>query len=102
VDYCLTQEFVDAYRKDSMKASKEKLEASIKQNKEAAGVKVSANVRIGAPYEEILKEEREKNIDLIVMASHGKTGFIHHLMGSVAERVSRGAKGQVMLVKASQ
>lgn len=74
---------------------------SIKQNKEADGVTVFANVRVGSPYEEILKEELEKNIDLIVIATHGKTGFIHHLMGRVAERVFRGAKGQVMLVKAT-
>ncbi|MFA6129302.1 MAG: universal stress protein [Bacteroidales bacterium] len=84
-----------------MNASKEKLEMSIKQNKEADGVTVFANVRVGSPYEEILKEELEKNIDLIVIATHGKTGFIHHLMGRVAERVFRGAKGQVMLVKAT-
>jgi len=99
VDYCLAQEFVDQFRKSSVDASKDKLQTIIKKNEDAEGIKITPDVRIGVPYEEILKEEKEKNIDLIVIATHGKTGFISHLMGSVAERVSRGAKGQVMLVK---
>jgi len=100
VDYCLEQGLVDQYRTSSVNASKEKLQKEIKKNKEAEGVTITADVRIGRPDEEILKEEKEKKIDLIVIATHGKTGFIQHLMGSVAERVSRGAKSQVMLVKA--
>jgi nucleotide-binding universal stress UspA family protein len=100
VDYCLAQELVDQFRSSSVNASKEKLQGAIKQNAEAEGIRVTANVRIGSPYEEILKEAQEKNIDLIVIATHGKTGFMHHLMGSVAERVSKGAKCGVMLVKA--
>jgi nucleotide-binding universal stress UspA family protein len=99
VDYCLEQGLVDQYRTSSVNASKEKMKVKIKKNKGAEDIKVTANVRIGAPYEEILKEEKQKKIDLIVIASHGKTGLMHYLMGSVAERVSRGAKGQVMLVK---
>jgi nucleotide-binding universal stress UspA family protein len=46
-----------------------------------------------------LNEQKEKKIDLIVIGSHGKTGLIHHLMGSVAERVMRGAKCPVLLAK---
>jgi len=66
----------------------------------AKDVQVSIDVRLGSPAEEILKAEQEMNIDLIVIATHGKTGFLKQLMGSVADRVSRGAKGRVMLVKA--
>jgi nucleotide-binding universal stress UspA family protein len=49
--------------------------------------------------EEILKEQQSKKMDLIVIASHGKTGLLSHLIGSVAEKVARGAKCPVMLVR---
>ncbi len=41
----------------------------------------------GQPYKFILREAKEKNIDLIVMGTHGRTGLKKLLMGSVAERV---------------
>jgi nucleotide-binding universal stress UspA family protein len=53
---------------------------------------------MGDTYETILKEQQNKRIDLIVIASRGKKGLIHHL-GSVADKVMRGAKCPVLLVK---
>jgi hypothetical protein len=41
------------------------------------------------------------NADLIVMGTHGRTGAIHLLMGSVAERVMRGAPCAVLTVRGS-
>ena len=99
-DYCLTEEVVLQYRTQSIDGSKAKLQEEIEKHAGGKDLKVVADVRIGTPYEEILKEEQEKKIDLIVIATHGKTGLLHNLMGSVAERVSRGAKSPVMLVKA--
>ena len=62
-------------------------------------VEVVSDVKKGTPYEEILKEQQSKKMDLIVIASHGKTGLLSHLIGSVAEKVARGAKCPVMLVR---
>jgi universal stress protein A len=53
----------------------------------------------GAPVVEILKLAEEENIDLIVMASHGRTGLPRLLMGSIAEGVMRGARCPVLIVK---
>lgn len=41
----------------------------------------------GQPHEFIIQEVKEKNIDLIVMGTHGRTGLKKLLMGSVTERV---------------
>lgn len=98
-DYCLTQEFVQQYRSSGIENSQQKLKGELEKYPESKEVQVTTNVRVGRPEDEILKEEKEKNIDLIVIASHGKTGFLQYLMGSVAERVARGAKCEVMLVK---
>jgi nucleotide-binding universal stress UspA family protein len=66
---------------------------------QAREVEVAINVRKGLPYEEILKEGRDKNIDLIVIASLGKTGIAKYLIGSVARNVLKGSKCPVLLTK---
>jgi universal stress protein A len=62
-------------------------------------IKVETVVRQGKPFVEIIKEAREKDMDLIVMASHGRTGVSHMLMGSVAEKVVRKAHCPVLIVR---
>jgi len=48
---------------------------------------------------EIIRYARETKIDLIVIATHGRTGIKHALFGSVAEKVIRKAPGPVLVVK---
>jgi nucleotide-binding universal stress UspA family protein len=53
----------------------------------------------GAPAREILEFAKSKDVDLIVMASHGRTGLARLVMGSVAEEVTRKAPCPVLIVK---
>ena len=53
----------------------------------------------GLAAEEILQFAAQEKIDLIIMASHGRTGFARLLMGSVAEGVMRKASCPVLVVK---
>jgi nucleotide-binding universal stress UspA family protein len=53
----------------------------------------------GSPIAELLKFADRENVDLIVMASHGRTGLSRLLMGSVAEAVVRRANCPVLIVK---
>ncbi len=46
-------------------------------------------LRFGHPTEEIIKAEHEFGIDLVVMATHGRTGLAALVLGSVAEHVVR-------------
>lgn len=62
-------------------------------------VKVETVVRQGKAFMEIIKAAKEKDMDLIVMASHGRTGISHLLMGSVAEKVVRQAHCPVLIVR---
>lgn len=62
-------------------------------------IKVETLVRQGKPFVEIIKQAKEKDMDLIVMASHGRTGVSHMLMGSVAEKVVRKANCPVLIVR---
>ena len=53
---------------------------------------VETAVRWGSPVEGIVDYAREPAIDLIVIATHGRTGLSHVLLGSVAERIVREAR----------
>jgi nucleotide-binding universal stress UspA family protein len=63
------------------------------------GVEVVMNIRNGVAYEEILKEQQEKNIDLIVMASLGRTGLAKYILGNVARIILKEAKCRVLIAK---
>lgn len=54
---------------------------------------------VGSPADEIVELAKRENIDMIVMACHGRTGVMRFLMGSVAERVVREAPCPVLTVK---
>jgi nucleotide-binding universal stress UspA family protein len=53
----------------------------------------------GIPYEEIIKKGLESSADLIVMATHGRTGLDHVLFGSTAEKVVRKSPIPVMTIR---
>ena len=52
----------------------------------------------GQPYEFIVQEAKDKEIDLIVMGSHGRTGLGRILMGSTAQNVIGHAPCPVIVV----
>jgi universal stress protein A len=54
----------------------------------------------GDPADEILRYATRHPIDLIVVGTHGRTGVSRMLLGSVAERVMRGARCPVLVVPA--
>lgn len=56
-------------------------------------------IAVGHPADTIVRLAREGNADLIVMATHGRTGLGHLVLGSVAEKVVRLAPCPVLAVK---
>jgi nucleotide-binding universal stress UspA family protein len=62
------------------------------------GVSASFRLRAGNPECVIVDTARDEDVDLIVMATHGRTGLAHVLLGSVAERVLRLAACPVITV----
>jgi nucleotide-binding universal stress UspA family protein len=66
----------------------------------AAGVGVEAQVVEGRPAPEIMRAAKEGGADLIVLGTHGRTGFDRLLLGSVTERVLRHAPCPVLTVTA--
>ena len=101
-DYCLDQSIVDRVLNESIVFSNEKLQEVIDRNQQGGGIKVIPDVRKGQPFEEILKEASERKIDLIVIASHGKTGLQKYLIGSVTDKVMKEAKCPVLLIPSQE
>jgi len=74
--------------------------ARLKSNLARQGVTVQTMVETGPPSLAIVDCARRRAADLIVMATHGRTGLSHLLMGSVAEKVVRTAACPVLTVPA--
>jgi nucleotide-binding universal stress UspA family protein len=53
----------------------------------------------GVPFVEIIQTAKERNADLIVIGTHGRTGIDHMLFGSTAEKVVRKAACPVLTVR---
>jgi nucleotide-binding universal stress UspA family protein len=64
-----------------------------------AGGRVTAILSEGVPFEQIVRTAKSKRADLIVIGTHGRTGFSRLFLGSVAERVIQLAPCPVLTVR---
>jgi nucleotide-binding universal stress UspA family protein len=69
---------------------------------QCAPVRTSVEVRLGSPFSDIAAYATEKNVDLIVIGTHGRGPIGHMLLGSVAERIVRKAPCPVLTVRHPQ
>lgn len=79
-------------------ASRLKLQELEAQGK-AAGIAVEGCVASGRPWQVIVKEATDRRADLVVLESHGRTGFSREAIGSTAERVVQQAPCSVLVVR---
>ncbi len=87
---------------DLVEALQRRAETELKEffpEEEREGVEVDFEVAIGAPHHEIVRVAEEREAGLIVLGTHGRTGALHLLLGSVAEKVVRLASCPVLVVK---
>ena len=66
---------------------------------EDRGIKVSTEVLLGDPAEEIIIYAKHPGCDVIVMSSHGRSGISRWTHGSVADRIFRGSPVPVLMVR---
>jgi nucleotide-binding universal stress UspA family protein len=74
------------------------MESQFRPRASATGVRLNLTVTPGAPAQEILALAARLPADLIVMGTHGASGFEHLMLGSVAEKVLRRAPCPVLTV----
>lgn len=92
----LTTDFVLA---DTGSTAEHHLEQFVKSHDIRNEYGLELLVRRGNPYDEITHVAIEEDVGLIVMATHGRTGLAHVLLGSVTEKVVQHSDIPVLTVK---
>lgn len=98
-DYCIDYASLKKVREEVVEGTRKSMQTEVAKFAEFNDIDVSFDIKEGDPSVEILKDQEEKDIDLIVIGTHGKKGFIKHVLGDVADKVVRQAKCSVMLVR---
>jgi nucleotide-binding universal stress UspA family protein len=98
-DISITEKEISKLQKIITDKAKERLFKQVNKFPESKDVQLIQMVINGVPYEEILREQEKLGIDLIVIASLGRTGVARFLIGGVARNVLKGAKCPVLLTK---
>jgi universal stress protein A len=100
VDYCLSGAAVDSIREAVMTSAQEMTDRQIEKVGKGKRVKIVTLIREASPvYQEIVREQMNNDIDLVVIASHGKSGVVGHVLGNVADRVMENATCPVYVIK---
>ncbi len=86
--------FIEEITQAALKAIRERYVEKLPE-----GLPHDVNLPSGYAASEILRAVVEKEIDLLVMGSHGLTGIAHVVFGSTAERVVRRAPCSVLTVR---
>jgi nucleotide-binding universal stress UspA family protein len=63
---------------------------------------VATVVKTGIPFVEVTSYADEEKVDLIIVATHGRTGVEHILFGSTAEKIIRKAPCPALVVRAEE
>ncbi|WP_435359947.1 universal stress protein [Haloarchaeobius sp. DFWS5] len=87
----------DIWEKTERERAEAAIESAIAELPES--VTTERVIRDGVPKTEILNYVNENPVDLVVMATHGRTGLEHYLIGSVAEKVVRQCLVPVMTIR---
>lgn len=82
--------------RDSLEGDGQAATKAVAERAIDADVAVVREVRGGNPPATILGYAREHDVDLIVVGTHGRTGYERYLLGSVAEKIVRAATRPVL------
>lgn len=91
---------ISDFARDLDRRSTEALEAVAARLRQRTTATVATRARIGYPGAQTLAVlEDEPTIDLVAMGSHGRTGIVRAVLGSVAEKVVRHASCPVLVAR---
>lgn len=97
-DFSMGQVAIPSMDADIQSRAEEELK-NLAKNFIDPSIKVETIIKTGKPFVEINETAKEKDIDLIIIATHGHTGVEHLLFGSTAEKVVRKAPCPVLTLR---
>ena len=71
----------------------------IAKARELEEIETTSEVMFGLPAQDILATAESRSVDLIVMCSHGRTGFTRWVLGSVAQKIARHCPVPVLVLR---
>jgi nucleotide-binding universal stress UspA family protein len=83
---------------ETARAQAEKEARKVRHLEFMRGIACETKIRTGSAIDEICAESARSDVDLMVTSTHGRTGFEHALIGSVAEHVVRYAEAPMLVV----
>ena len=89
---------LDAARRDVRHAARQRLER-LRRKLGDRRCEIGVTLEVGAPHRLIVHSARKLAVDLIVIATHGRSGLSRLLLGSVAEKVVRTADCPVLTIR---
>ena len=87
---------IEEERKSSAEKYLEEVVNRLKQN----GVKFQTEVLVGKAADSLIDYSEANDIDLILMATHGRSGVGRWIRGSMADRILRASRAPVLMVRA--
>ena len=91
-------EHADKLARDIMESDSLEMEY-IEKELAQAGFHVKSRLTVGNPLMEILRVEKEEDVSVIVVGSHGKTNLEEMFLGSISEKVARRCKKPILIIK---
>lgn len=92
----------DAHASLNLSTFEDRAESAVEAASEVAeahGVDVTTHVEYGGVHANLLRTAEETGADLVVLGTHGRTGFDRYLLGSVAEKTVRTSPVPVLTVR---
>jgi nucleotide-binding universal stress UspA family protein len=96
---CLSQEIISSIDTDNKAAADSYLSQLIKRAR-YDGVSIKPEVITGTPAESIADYATKNSVDLITIATHGRSGIGRWVWGNVADRILRSACVPVLMIRA--
>ena len=87
---------------EELENSARKMLDKLVQERVPEDIQVRTRLDFGNPADQIVKTAEEEMVDLVVIATHGETGWKHLVFGSVAEKVIRYASHPVLTIRSPE
>ncbi len=88
VDYCLSEEQIVGEKNKLINEARLKLDNEKNRFRNNKGVSILSDIRYGKTIDEILKEEREKEINLLVIGPHARKTLWQKMRSHLTEKLT--------------
>lgn len=99
-DPIFTEEELNRIDSQSKKVAKSYLDQLVSRISYGNSVKIQTEVLTGRTADTLIDYASKNQVDLIIIATHGRSGISRWLLGSVADRIVRSSHIPVLMVRA--